>query len=119
VTPADLAEFDVLTDPQPSDLMLLVQSWFESAGCHPARISTCNSLSVILRLAAAGAGVALLPIAILPTEPEAGRLRVLRAQPEVARQRFFAAYLIEKAGPGVRAVLATARQVIARSTLLA
>jgi len=119
VTPADLAEHDVLTNPMPSNLMRMVQSWFATNGLHPARVSTCNSLSVILRLAAAGAGIALLPTAILPTESKSGSLRVLRTQPEVPRQRFFAAYLIEKAGPGVRAVLATARQVIAQSSLLA
>ena len=46
--------------------MTLLRDWFSTAGLEVARLSTCNSLSVILRLTMAGAGVSLLPTAILP-----------------------------------------------------
>ena len=119
VTPGDLVDQDILTNPAPANLMTLVQSWFASAGLHPSRVSTCNSLSVILRLVAAGAGITVLPTAILPTEPNAAALRVLRTQPEIPRQRFFAAYLADKAGHGLRTSIGLARQAIAKSALLA
>lgn len=119
VTPADLVDQDILTNPAPANLMTLVQNWFGSAGLHPSRLSTCNSLSVILRLVAAGAGIAVLPTAILPTEPNASELRILRAQPEIPRQRFFAAYLADKSGHGLRTAITVARRAVAKSALLA
>jgi DNA-binding transcriptional LysR family regulator len=118
-TPRDLVDLDILTNPAPSNLMQLVQSWFAAASLSPSRVSTCNSLSVILRLAAAGTGIALLPTAILRTDAEARQLRVLRTKPAIPSERLFAAYLIDKAGPGVTSILATARHVIAQSRLLA
>ncbi len=118
-TPEDLVDLAILTNPAPSNLMQVVQSWFAGAGLSPARVSTCNSLSVILRLTAMGEGIAVLPTAILPTEVEARRLRIVRTRPAIAAQRLFAAYLMDKAGPGVAAVLATARHIIGRSGLLA
>ena len=120
ILPAHVFEgTDILTNPAPANLMTLVQNWFGSAGLHPTRVSTCNSLSVILRLVAVGAGVTVLPTAILPTEPRASGLRILRAQPEIPRQRFFAAYLADKSGHGLRTSITLARQAIAKSTLLA
>jgi DNA-binding transcriptional LysR family regulator len=67
----------------------------------------------------AGAGVSLLPTAILPRRRGAGSLRILHAQPRLGRPRLFAAYQIEKAGRRVEAVLDTVRRVIAASNLVA
>jgi DNA-binding transcriptional LysR family regulator len=71
---------------------------------------------VILRLTMAGAGVSLLPTAILPRRSGAGGLRILRAQPQLGRPRLFGAYQFDRAGRTVDAVLETARQVISRSS---
>src|SRR6185369_11634004 len=109
-----LLRHEIFTNPEPSNLMTLLRDWFSSAGLEVARLSTCNSLSVILRLTMAGAGVSLLPTAILPRR--GGGLRVLRAQPQLGRPRLFGAYQLDKAGRTVDAVLETARQVISRSS---
>ena len=116
VRPSDLLRHEIFTNPEPSNLMTLLRDWFASAGLEAARLSTCNSLSVILRLTMAGAGVSLLPLAILPRRrAEGGSLRVLRAQPQLGRPRLFAAYQLDKAGRTVDAVMGTARRMIARS----
>ena len=107
-----------LTNPAPSNLMQVIQSWFATAGLSPTHLSTCNSLAVILRLIAAGEGVALLPTAILAAEVEAPRLRILRTRPAIPRQPLFGAYLINALGPTVTAVMATAREVFGRSNLM-
>jgi DNA-binding transcriptional LysR family regulator len=119
VRPKDLAPHQIFTNPEPSNLMTLVRDWFASAGLEVPHLSTCNSLSVILRLTMAGAGVSLLPTVILPRRPGSSSLRVLHAQPRVGRGRLFAAYQLDKAGRKVEAVLDTARRVIARSNWVA
>jgi DNA-binding transcriptional LysR family regulator len=116
VRPSDLLRHEIFTNPEPSNLMTLLRDWFSTAGLEVARLSTCNSLSVILRLTMAGAGVSLLPTAILPRRRSAGGLRILRAQPQLGRPRLFGAYQLDRAGRTVDAVLETARQVISRSS---
>ena len=115
VRPRDLAPHEIFTNAEPSNLMTLVRDWFATAGLEVPHLSTCNSLSVILRLTMAGAGVSLLPTAILPRRRTSGALRILHAQPKLDRPRLFAAYQLEKAGQRVEAVLKTVRRVIAQS----
>jgi DNA-binding transcriptional LysR family regulator len=119
VTPTDLVDQDILTNPEPSNLISIIEHWFATAGLRPSRLGTCTSLSVILRLAAAGAGVTVLPTTILPLDPAAAGLRVLRTRPAVPREQFFAAYLADKYGPGLTTAIKLARQAVAASNLLA
>jgi DNA-binding transcriptional LysR family regulator len=118
VEPQDLMPYQILTHPEPSSLMMLVLNWFGSAGLEPRHLSTCNDLSVIIRLAAAGEGVSLLPPAILKDELREGSLRILKPRPALVKPRLYAAYQADKAGLGMTTVLETARQVIGRSGLL-
>ena len=117
VRPKDLVGHEIFTNPAPSHLMTLVRNWFASAGLKPARLSSCNNLSVILKLTTAGAGVSLLPRAILPDEIDSDVLSVLRPIPAPAEVRLCAAYQIDKAGASVKAVLDGIREVVAQSRL--
>jgi DNA-binding transcriptional LysR family regulator len=81
--PEDLRDRAILTNPRPSHLFRAVQAWFASSGAQPARLMTCNSLTIMARLAAAGFGLALLPTGLLRTEFELGNLRRLRTDPPV------------------------------------
>lgn len=119
VTPANLVDQDILTNPEPSNLMSIIEHWFATAGLRPSRLSTCTSFSVILRLAAAGAGITVLPTTILPSDPETAGLRILRTRPAVPREQFFAAYLADKCGPGLETSIKLARQAVNASNLLA
>jgi len=96
-----------------------VLNWFGAAGLEPQHLSTCNDLSVILRLVASGEGVSLLPPAILATELRTGALEIFRSRPAIAGSRLYAAYQVDKLRRSVSTVLDTARHVIARSSLLA
>lgn len=119
VEPTDLLPYQVFTQPEPSNLMALVVNWFGSAGLAPEHVSTCNDLSVIIRLTAAGEGVSLLPPAILTTELGLGTLHLIEARPEVAHPHLYAAYQVDKIGPTMNALLAIGRRVVGRSSLLA
>lgn len=119
IRPSDLLRHEIFTNPEPSNLIMLLRDWFATAGLEATRLSTCNSLSVILTLTMAGAGVSLLPVSILATQPGGGALTVLRARPAIPTSRMHVAHLIDKAGPGLQVVLQAIRAVVARSSLLA
>src|SRR5882757_5637586 len=105
VRPANLLRLPIFTNPEPSSLMAVIRAWFGAAGIEVPTLSTCNSLSVILRLTLAGEGVSLLPTAILSRELGTGRLRALGARPAIARSQLFAAYQIDKLGSGALTVI--------------
>jgi DNA-binding transcriptional LysR family regulator len=114
IRPSDLLRHEIFTNPDPSNLIMLLRNWFATAGLEATRLSTCNSLSVILRLTMAGEGVSLLPKPIIPRGAAGNKLRVLRAQPQVGRPRLFGAYQLDRAGRTVDAIIATARNLAAR-----
>ena len=118
VRPADLAPFQLFTNPEPSRLIDIIRDWFAQAGLVAPRISTCNSLSVITRLTVIGAGVSLLPTAIIKPELHSGSLRRLAVRPAVTKQILFAAYQAEQAGPGIANILRIARTILARTKFL-
>jgi DNA-binding transcriptional LysR family regulator len=117
VRPHDLVGFEIFTNPEPSHLMTLLRNWFATAGLKPPRLSTCNNLSVILKLTMSGAGVSLLPRSILPADIDTDVWSVLKPNPETARVRLCTAYQIDKEGPSVKAVLEGVRETIARFPL--
>ena len=117
--PKHLMPFQIFTQPEPSILMTLLMNWFGSAGLEPQRIGTCNSLSVILRLVSAGAGVALLPPAILNNELRAGTIELLKTRRRLIRHRLFIGYQADMVGPTLLAAIEIARQVVKRSRLVA
>ena len=119
VRPGDLTRHQVITNPEPSKLITVIRDWFATAGLEPSRLSACNSLAVIARLTAAGAGVSVLPVSILGEEFRRGLLIALVAQPALAPQRLFAGYQADQTGPGINAILRIAREVLARTHLLA
>ncbi|MBN8995857.1 MAG: LysR family transcriptional regulator [Rhizobiales bacterium] len=114
IRPTDLVGFEVFTNPEPSNLLTLLRQWFASEHIDAPKISTCNSLSVILGLTRAGAGVSLLPTAIVPRHPRSA-FRVLRAQPQVGRPRMYGAYQLEKAGAVTAAIMEMTRSIFVRS----
>jgi DNA-binding transcriptional LysR family regulator len=111
VTPAVLARHHIVTNPDGSMLMRIVKSWFGTAGLRPQRMSTCNSLSVIVRLAAAGEAVSFLPSAIVAQEIASKQLRVLNAVPKIPEPRLFAAYQLDKESNSMRSVINVARRI--------
>jgi DNA-binding transcriptional LysR family regulator len=114
IRPRDMLRHEIFTNPEPSNLITLLREWFATAGLEATRLSTCNSLSVILKLTMAGEGVSLLPRPIIPRRAASGNLRILKAQPQIGRPRLFGAYQLDRAGRTVDTVIATARTLVAR-----
>jgi DNA-binding transcriptional LysR family regulator len=81
IRPADLRELPILTMPNPSTIFAAMSAWFNAAGVEPQRVSTCNSLMLMAQLIVAGQGVAVLPTAMMSSELETGRIRLLPTRP--------------------------------------
>ena len=118
LTPRDLAECHIFTNPAPSNLSSVLASWFRSSGLSPARLSTCNSLPVIANLIAEGAGISLLPDCIIEERVAQGALRRLRVRPRVPRQRMFAAYRKGGRTRAIAEIIRATRDVLSRNRLL-
>ncbi|MEO7242658.1 MAG: LysR family transcriptional regulator [Variovorax sp.] len=72
--PADLRLLPILTMPNPSTIHRAISQWFSAASVEPEHISSCNSLALMVRLIAAGQGIAVLPTAMVRAEVASGQL---------------------------------------------
>jgi DNA-binding transcriptional LysR family regulator len=84
IRPADLRDLPILTMPNPSTIYTSMSAWFAAADVEPQRVSTCNSLSLMVQLIVAGQGVAPMPSAMMRTELESGRIRQLATRPTMS-----------------------------------
>ncbi len=103
-TPADLAGLPILSNPNPSQLFTSISAWFAAAGIRPERVSTCNSLVIMARLAQQGAGISLLPEVTLRPELKSGKLEVLKVTPHVPPHMMAVAYRRDARGSGLGVV---------------
>ena len=117
--PADLAAVPIITNPNPSNLYTSITGWFAAAGVQPVRIHTCNSLVIMTRLALEGAGISLLPIAILRKEIRSGALRALAVAPKIPAHRLAVAYRRDAPGPGLRTLSQMIQELTRASDLAA
>jgi DNA-binding transcriptional LysR family regulator len=116
--PADLASVPIITNPDPSNLYTSITGWFAAAGVQPVRIHTCNSLMIMTRLALAGAGISLLPVAILRREIATGRLRLLNVLPKVPAHALAVAYRRDAPGRGLRTLSQMIQELTRASDLV-
>ncbi|MDB5837346.1 MAG: hypothetical protein JWR14_7176 [Caballeronia sp.] len=116
-TPYTLASAPIITVSQPSSNHSLVMNWFRNARCTPENISSCNSLSTMLRLVAAGHAAAVLSPAIMCADIENGLVHVLNTERPITQQAFFVAYQEERHG-GMDAIVELVKDVLTRSRLL-
>jgi DNA-binding transcriptional LysR family regulator len=117
LVPSDLEDVPIITNPEPSNLYSSAIEWFGRGGLAPARLNSCNSLTYMLRLAAAGVGVSLLPTAILHPEVESGVLRILETEPPIEPHDMAIAVRCAPTSPDLSPVLEIAREIVARSEL--
>jgi DNA-binding transcriptional LysR family regulator len=116
--PRDLLRTPIICNPAPSHLYRAVHEWFAAGDCVPERITTCNSMTIMTRLAAVGFGVAILPTSVLRNEFELGALRPLRTDPAAGTHDLLFAHLASLSPVIVNAVRDIATQLVRTSDLL-
>lgn len=89
---SELAGFPLLAQTQRSGLQAVVNDWLAENGVTPRLTLSCNSLSALSGLTAAGFGLSLLPRTYFQPKIEAGELRVIATTPEIPPLEYFAAY---------------------------
>jgi DNA-binding transcriptional LysR family regulator len=117
LTPGDLANHHILTNPRPSHLYTTIHAWFSEAGSWPVRVSTCNTLSVIAQLSAEGIGVTVLPVAMPHFDAWAHRLRLLTVEPPLESHRLYAVFVRGRKIDGLEEVIAEAQNIVRYSPL--
>jgi DNA-binding transcriptional LysR family regulator len=115
--PRDLVDVPIVTNPSPSHLFSTVRGWFATAGVTPKRLNTCNSLTIMARLAAGGAGVSLMPPAIVRDELAAGTLHLLRTAPVLPFHHMMIATRRDAPQHLVRAVVGLIKPLVKESAL--
>ena len=114
----DLARYPLLSNPPPAPILRVTMDWFLSAGVQPLRVSTCNSNTAMVRLAANGLGIAVLPPILCHAELAAGLLRPIRVRPRFPLVTMAAVFVAGDDGPAVRAGIAAIRHVVTATKYL-
>jgi len=102
----------------PAPILRVTMDWFLSAGVQPLRVSTCNSNAAMVRLAANGLGITVLPPILCNAELAAGLLRPIRVRPKFPLVTMAAVFVADDDGPAVRAGIAAIRQVVTATKYL-
>src|SRR5258708_1214207 len=116
--PSELKSFPIITNPRPSHLYATVHDWFTQAGETPLRLNTCNSLTIMIKLAVAGFGICVLPPSILVRELERGDLRIIDTKPRVAPHHMAIAYRNDATLQGAKAISDLAHELVNRDATL-
>jgi len=94
LTPADLVDEVIFTQPEISTIGRTIREWFDASQCKPKALSGCNSLSVTSELVAAGLGFAVMTPAIV-RDDIAGRVIRFEASPPIPPRTLSIAALSE------------------------
>ena len=118
LAPADIAALPLLVMPPSSTLHKAAMEWLRSANREAKSFSTCNSLSLLSQLAAAGHGVTLLPHSVTRRQIEQGALRALPVKPAIAPLTYFVSHLRDEPGFADGAIVRMAKEALTESGLL-
>lgn len=115
LTPADLAEVPIITNPHPSHLYGTIQGWFATAGLVPQRLHTCTSLTIMANLTADAFGISVLPPIFLKREIARGRLKYLACNPGLSMHHIAVAWCSEVGRRDLRAIAEIAHDLVSHA----
>jgi DNA-binding transcriptional LysR family regulator len=114
ISPALLARHHLTISPPSARLYATAMTWFAGAGVVPARVSTCNTLSVTIQTIVAGLTIGLVPTRVMQAELERGEAVLVPVTPSVPGHRVFLCYQAGELGPSLEQILDLMRELIAR-----
>lgn len=108
--PRDLQSMQIITSAKGAAIYQSIEKWFINGGAYPSRRITCNASTAMADLAAAGLGIALLPVVLVKQQLAARTLSIIPSEPAFEPVRFRAIYA-PAAGPLGEIVAKTAVEV--------
>jgi DNA-binding transcriptional LysR family regulator len=110
--PKDLAGHQIVTNPSPSPTFSLVMDWFADSRFVPTRLSTCNSVAVIVELVSAGAAISILPTCIIQEQLRRKTLVALNFSPPLPKVEMFAAFPKTSISRAIPEIVKLARRIL-------
>ena len=92
MTPTDLRQYRIFSLGNNSYHNQTMQEWLYADESSPLRVDTCNSMSIIASLTAAGLGISLLPEQFYKNAIQDGRLKPITTRPDIPLVEFSAVY---------------------------
>ncbi len=117
LSPAELSRHHLITSAPPARLIETATNWFAQAGAAPTRLSTCNSLSIMMLTILDGLAIGLVPVRVMRDEIKAGRAKRIAVLPAIAGHRVSLCYQASEFGPSLQSILDLMRELIAHHKL--
>jgi DNA-binding transcriptional LysR family regulator len=117
LSPADLARLPLTISPPSARLHTTAMTWFARAGVAPARLSTCNSLSVVRLTILNGFTIGLMPVRVMRAELARGEARLLEIAPAMPGHRVSLCYQASEFGPSLQQILDVIRKLVVEEEL--
>ncbi|MFI5013690.1 MAG: LysR family transcriptional regulator [Hyphomicrobiales bacterium] len=117
LSPQDLCRYHLIISPPTARLHATATNWFQQAGTAPARISTCNSLSVTMLTILKGLAIGLVPVRVMQDEITRGQAKQLPVLPAIPGHRVSLCYQASEFGPSLKLILDLMRELIAHHKL--
>jgi len=117
-TPQDLATLTVLSLPAPSSLHSATVNWFGMHGVPLPDGGTCNSMALIIKLVAAGHGIALVPGPVAREARDNGSVELLKVRSAAPSIAYYVSYLQELAPVAREKLVPLARKVFSECGLI-
>lgn len=109
----------IVTHSPPSTLHAVVKKWLSDGEVELEGFSSCNSLTLMSKLVAAGHAIGILPTPIIRDLLAMGQLRALSPNPPIPPARFYISYLTEATGGRVEPIIQLMRSTLLASNFLA
>lgn len=113
--PADALNHRIVSNAPPSTLHASAARWLASDGYAFEEYSSCNSLSLMVSLVAAGHAIAMLPASIVRQQVADKTLQVLRATPVVPHVPYYFSYLAHHRSETTTRIFEIAQRILAAS----
>ncbi|VFR30901.1 LysR-family transcriptional regulator [plant metagenome] len=111
LSPFDLVQHPVITQPTNSALTHLYDAWFAEQGMGVKRVLTCNSLGLVAQLTMLGLGISYLPPSYFAPLTSRGDLVQLKVAPDLPQVHYYAVYKKTVMSPLVAKVIEMAQEV--------
>ena len=112
MTPENAITQPIITNPPSSILHGLVKEWLHVSGYEFNNFSSCNSISLIMRLVQAGHVIAALPLPAIHDQLASGSVRIIPSDPPLPTMPYFLSYLQDKTGSGIQDIATLAKSIL-------